>query len=200
MDDEETIETYNRYADVYDKEVIEFWSKFPKAFIAKFAFLSHQGRILNVGSGSGRDALLLKEQGLDVVCLDASSAMIALTKKLGFESILARFEEINFPSESFDGVWAYTSLIHIQTEAAVETISKLHAFLKPGSPFAIGVIAGDGGTMVKRDSMPDAERYFRYYSSQELISLIEPLGFRFIHEQNYQPHNSIYINQIYTKQ
>lgn len=192
-----TINTYDQYADVYDQEVIEFWKRFPQGFLEQFAQNIPGKRVLDVGSGSGRDAVLLKEQGLDVVCLDASKSMIEMTAALGFESHLADFSQLDFPVASFDGIWAYTSLIHVSKEEAGRVIRKLRTLLKPNGVFAIGVIEGDTAAMVERKTMPGAQRYFKNYQSQELRELIEPLGFSLLYEQKYQPHNSVYLNQLY---
>jgi ubiquinone/menaquinone biosynthesis C-methylase UbiE len=194
-----TIQAYDRFADVYDKEVIVFWNEFPKEFLQQFAANLPGKRVLNVGSGSGRDALLLRELGLDVVCIDGSSSMIEMTKKLGFESHLLEFSEISFPSESVDGIWAYTSLIHISKDTACAILANLCALLKTGGLCAIGVIDGTSEAMVERTSMPDARRYFRYYSREEIKEMVEPLGFAFQYEKDYRPHNNIYINQIFRK-
>ncbi len=197
MHTEPTIETYNKYAEIYDQEVVEFWDNFPKEFIQRFVSLLPGKRVLNLGSGSGRDALLLREAGLDVVCLDASERMVQITTALGFESHLATFSKLNFPAASFDGAWAYTSLIHIPKEGAEAAITRVRSLLKPNGTFAIGAIQGDSAGMVERKTMPGALRYFKNYSSGELKQLIGPLGFQFVYQQDYQPHNSIYINQLY---
>ncbi len=194
-----TIETYDKYAQVYDKEVIEFWDNFPRAFIDQFVSLLLGKRILNIGSGSGRDAVLLRNHGLEVICLDASKAMIEITTKLGFESRLATFSELNFPTGSFDGVWAYTSLIHIPKSEANEVIAKIRKLLVPKGVFAVGAIEGDTAGMVERRTMPGVERYFKNYTKAELRELIEPLGFSFQYEVDYQPHNSTYLNQLYLR-
>jgi len=77
----QTIKTYDKYAQIYDDEVADFWDNFPETFIDNFVSLLHGQRILNLGSGSGRDAILLRNQKLEVVCVDASKAMIDITKK-----------------------------------------------------------------------------------------------------------------------
>lgn len=192
-----TIAAYDRYAQIYDEEVIGFWDNFPRSFIDCFISNLPGKRILNLGSGSGRDAILLRDRGLEVICLDASRSMVTMTSKLGFESHLADFSDINFPENSFDGVWAYTSLIHVLKNEARQVIKTTCGLLKQKGVFAIGVIEGDGAGMVERKTMPGAARYFKNYSSEELQELIEPLGFKFLQEQRYQPHNSIYLNQIY---
>jgi len=60
--DRKTIDTYNRTALAYDEETTGFWNLFPRTIIDKFAGLTH-GRVLDVGSGPGRDGLILKNKG-----------------------------------------------------------------------------------------------------------------------------------------
>lgn len=194
-----TIDTYDKYAQVYDQEVVEFWDNFPQSFIDTFVSLLPGKRILNLGSGSGRDAVLLRKHGLEVVCLDASKVMVDITTKLGFESHLAAFSEMDFPAASFEGVWAYTSLIHIPKDEAKEVVATVHDLLVPQGAFAIGAIEGDTAGMVERKTMPGVTRYFKNYSKTELRQLVEPLGFTFNYEVDYQPHNSVYINQLYLR-
>ena len=194
-----TIEAYDKYAQLYDEEVVEFWENFPKNFIDKFVKSLPGGRVLNLGSGSGRDALLLRERGLEVICLDASRSMVELTTKLGFESHLATFSELGFPKGSFDGVWAYTSLIHIPKEEAKDTISKIHTLIGSNGVFVMGAIEGETAGMVKRKTMPGTVRYFKNYTKDELRELIEPIGFSFIYAEDYKPHNNVYLNQFYVK-
>lgn len=194
-----TIQTYNKYAHVYDEEVVDFWNNFPQIFIDRFASSLPGKKILDLGSGSGRDALLLRNCGLEVVCFDASQVMVAITTKLGFESHLATFSELNFPVASFDGVWAYTSLIHISKDEVRDIIAKIYTLLKPGAAFAIGVIEGDMAGMVERKTMPGTLRYFKHYGKDELRKLVEPFGFTLEYEIDYQPQNSIYLNQLYLR-
>jgi ubiquinone/menaquinone biosynthesis C-methylase UbiE len=194
-----TIDAYNKYADIYDQEVIYFWENFPKEFVDKFVSSLPGKRILNLGSGSGRDALILREAGLDVVCLDASKSMIDITTSLGFESHLADFSEINFSESSFDGVWAYTSLIHIPQEEVETVIKHTHKLLVPQGILAVGVIEGEGANTIERRTMPGVTRYFKYYNANELKEMVQRMGFAFSYEQLYVPHRSVYINQIYRR-
>lgn len=193
-----TINTYDQYAQVYDEEVIEFWDNFPKRFIEEFVSRTPGKRVLDLGSGSGRDALLLRDKGMEVVCLDASKAMIEMTTGLGFESHLATFAEMDFPKASFNGVWAYTSLIHVSKDESADILTHIRALLKPGGTFAIGAIQGETAGMVERKTMPGTARYFKNYTSEELKNFVESHGFAFVYEQDYQPHSSVYLNQLYS--
>ena len=91
--DQVTIDTYNAQAQNYDDETIAFWEKFPRTFFDRFIALSN-GSVLDVGSGPGRDGLILKQAGLHVTCLDASNAMIALSRARGLHSVLGDMLEL----------------------------------------------------------------------------------------------------------
>ncbi|MDB5176602.1 MAG: SAM-dependent methyltransferase [Candidatus Saccharibacteria bacterium] len=197
MSDNITIDAYDKYAQNYDDSVADFWDRFPRDFLEKFAEHAPGKRVLDVGSGSGRDARLLRDYGFEVVCQDGSSEMVAMTNALGFESHLSEFADMDFAPNSFDAIWAYTSLIHIPPDDARQAIEKLRTYLRPNGVFAIGVIEGNDEGMVDHRTMPDSPRYFKKYHSDELHQLINQLGFTLIHEQKYQPHNSTYINQLY---
>ena len=199
MQTNQTIEAYDKYAQVYDEEVIEFWNNFPQTFIDKFTSSLSGKRVLDLGSGSGRDAVLLRERGLEVICADASKAMVGITKKLGFESYQTTFADLDFPEASFDGVWAYTSLIHISKNDAQRVVTQVRSMLKPDGAFAMGAIEGNTAGMVERKTMPGATRYFKNYNKDELRQLIEPLGFTFAYEEDYKPHNNVYLNQLYLR-
>ena len=98
--DKRTIETYNKKAQEYDVEVAEFGNLFPRTMVSTFVKeVGKRGKVLDVGSGSGRDASIFQENGLDVTCIDASVSMVELTQQKGLLSLLADFANIPFPAE-----------------------------------------------------------------------------------------------------
>lgn len=195
----QTISAYNKYHDVYDKETIDFWKNFPKTTIKTFASNLKGNQILNLGSGPGRDSLLLKNAGLDVTCLDASKEMIKRTKKLGFKSVESDFEKMPFENEIFDGVWAYTSLLHVTKSKMEKILNKIHSIIKPEGIFLIGMIEGKYIEEKESESMPGVKRYFRYYTEQELRKVVEQSGFEMIFQERYVPNKKVYLSQIYKK-
>lgn len=164
----------------------------------KFAGKLSGQKILDLGSGPGRDALLLKKLGLEVVCVDLSQEMVKRTTNLGFESIKKDIRRLDFPSQSFDGVWAFTSILHITKQEAKKVIEDINKLLKPGGIFLIGMIEGSFKGNVKRETMPEEERYFRFYSESELKEMIENCGFEFVFQNRYTPHSKTYLSQIYS--
>lgn len=194
-----TIQTYNKYSKEYDQEVVEFWENFTINTIKEFVKQLNGKRVLNLGSGTGRDSIILRDKGLEVICCDASIEMAKITRKLGFETIESDFNELNLDNNSFDGVWAYTSLLHVTKEEMIEVLGKINKALKPGGVFLNGMIEGKFEGDVERDNMPGAKRYFRYYEESELREIVEKVGFEYLFLERYQPHSKIYLAQIYKK-
>ena len=124
-----TIKTYNQVAKDYDQKTSDFWEKVPKTFFNKFLNLT-KGKVLDVGSGPGRDGLLFKQKGLDVVCLDASEEMIKLCLEKGLNAVVGDFKKLPFEDNSFDSVWAYTSLLHSKKEEIDKSLKEIKRVLK----------------------------------------------------------------------
>ncbi len=70
-------------------------------------------RILDAGSGSGRDSLAFRLAGHRVEAFDASPEMVDATEVFsGVPTRLMRFEEFEWDHE-FEGIWACASLLHV---------------------------------------------------------------------------------------
>lgn len=192
-----TIATYNQLAQAYDDETVDFWDRFPGEFIDEFVDRA-SGNVLNVGSGPGRDSVLLRDRGLNVTCLDASEAMIAMTEVQGFRSVLGDFEAMPFADGEFDGVWAYTSLLHVPKAEIGTSMKEISRVLKSGGVLALGMIEGefDG---YRSSSGIDAQRWFSFYTKSEIEEILERNGFEIVYFAEYKPGTKNYLNFIAIK-
>jgi len=183
--DKKTIDAYNRLAKEYDGETIDFWKSFPESFISRFAELI-DGRVLNIGSGPGRDGLLLRKEGLEVVCLDASEEMVRLSSEQGLESVAGDFNNLPFPDGAFGGVWAYTSLLHIPKAEVAQPLAEIKRVLKNDGIFALGMIEG-GEELYYESSGMKEPRWFSFYTQEELEKLLHKNGFEILYFEDYKP-------------
>lgn len=195
--DQQTINTYNKMAKEYDDETVDFWEWFPRTFVDKFVKLSGK-KILDVGSGPGRDGLLLQQANKEVVCLDASEAMIKLSSERGLESVLAGFDKLPFEDESFDGVWSYTALLHIPKKSINTPLKEIYRVLKSNGIFALGLIEGDSEEY-KESSGVDMLRWFSFYEKGEILDLCKHHGFELIYFETFKPRSKNYLNFIFRK-
>jgi len=110
-------------------------------------FLGHlpkPAKILDAGSGSGRDTLAFKNLGYDVDAFDASPALCALSWELtGVPARVRRFQD--FESEPlYDGIWACASLLHMQADELPDALRRLVHALKPRGALYISFKHGPG--------------------------------------------------------
>lgn len=195
--DPQTIDTYNKMAKEYDDETIDFWERFPRTFLDKFIELSGK-RIVDVGSGPGRDGLLLKQSGKEVVCVDASEAMVKLSSERGLESIVSSFDNLPFENESFDGVWSYTALLHIPKKSIDTPLREISRVLNHSGIFALGLIEGSTEEY-KESSGVDMPRWFSFYQKEEIEYLCKEHGFESIYFETFKPRSKRYLNFIFKK-
>ncbi|MGE5298243.1 MAG: class I SAM-dependent methyltransferase, partial [Acidobacteriaceae bacterium] len=187
-------------SDAYDTEVESFWEIMPSTFINKFAELAGK-KVLDVGSGSGRDALILKKKRLEVVCLDASKAMIDLCWKRGLQGVIGDFSELPFEDASFDSAWAYTSLLHVPKAEVASPLKEIYRILKPGGMLGLGMIEGDWEGYYESSDMK-LPRWFSFYKREELEGLLKKGGFELVYFEVFQAGKSRkknYLNFIAKK-
>ena len=93
------------------------------------------GRILDLGCGPGRDTRLFLERGFRVTAVDGSEELCRLAEAFtGHPVIHSTFQEFR-PGESYDGIWACASLLHLPKEEIVRVIERLSPFLREGGVF-----------------------------------------------------------------
>ncbi|MEX0749053.1 MAG: class I SAM-dependent methyltransferase [Candidatus Saccharimonadales bacterium] len=196
--DKITINTYNQLASEYDEETTGFWDDHPREFIDKFTELAFGKKVLDVGSGPGRDGLILREKGLDVTCLDASQAMIDFCSARGLRAVMGDYNSMPFGDRSFDAVWAYTSLLHAKKSAVDIPLIEVSRVLRPNGVIGLGMIEGKGEGY-RESAGVNKPRWFSYYTESEIRSLMEKHGFDILFFSKFQPRASNYLNFIARK-
>ena len=89
-----------------------------------------QGHILDAGCGSGRDTYMFKKYGYKVTAIDASSEMCKLASNYLKEKVTClKFQDIDYINE-FDGIWASSSLLHVNSKELPIVLNKLKTALK----------------------------------------------------------------------
>ena len=101
------------------------------------------GRILDLGCGSGRDALAFKNMGYQIEAMDYSAELVKQASDLtGIEVRLQSFydlDEIN----TYDGIWACASLLHCERHRLVDVLQKMIQSLKSNGVIYMSFKYGD---------------------------------------------------------
>jgi SAM-dependent methyltransferase len=129
------------------------------------------GRVLDLGSGSGRDLKALRDRGYATLGIDASPSLAKLAAAFsGVPCLTMRFEDLNFDSE-FDAVWACASLLHVSKRKLPSILERIRGALVANGALFLSVQAGEGEKL-----LPDG-RFFSYYMAQEFHQFVEDAGF-----------------------
>ncbi|UCD96688.1 MAG: class I SAM-dependent methyltransferase [Candidatus Bathyarchaeota archaeon] len=99
-----------------------------------FHYLPKCARILDAGCGAGVPcADLAMQAGFEVVGVDFSSSMLKMARKNVPEADLIKEDmtKLGFPDNSFDGLIALYSIIHVPREMHASLYQQFHEILKP---------------------------------------------------------------------
>jgi len=191
---------YNTYAKFYHTRTKRFTS-FLSLDYELFLNSLPGKKILDLGSGPGRDSAVFKKRGYKPFCLDISEAMLELCKKQKLPVIHMNMEKINLPPSRFDGIWSYTSFTTIPKIKVWKIINKLYKILKKDGIMFLGLIEGTYEGWKAPDKKYKFARYVSRYTPEEVIKKIkerfEIIYFRKINKK--ETGRNTYLNFIFRK-
>lgn len=157
-----TLEYYENNAEkFYDDTVSADVSDLYEMFLAN---IPENGKILDLGCGSGRDSKYFLEQGYTVTAVDGSKKLCKLaTLYIGQEVIHIDFKDIAYKNE-FDGVWACASLLHVPEDEIAEILEQINEALVPGGILYASFKYGNSERMKNG-------RYFHDYNEEKASEL-----------------------------
>lgn len=174
-----TQKTYNRIAEKWAAEHNEtdYWQK----EFEIFARLLPQGKVLDVGCGSGRDYQLLQGK-YDYTGVDYSTGLLTVAKQKFPKAIFVEGDILNLPFEenAFDGFWAVASLLHIPKEKITRALGEIKRVVKKDGVGFIALKKGEGEKMVADDGDEQDQRFFAYWQKDEFENVLQKAGFEVI--------------------
>lgn len=172
---DKTMESYDKHAIYFANNFNLMFENYKRTEFSRFIQLVNGKRILDLGCGGGQHALYFKQNGLDVRCIDLSKGMVEICKGKGLNAEIMDIEDLNFKDNSFDGIWAATSLLHVPKNKLKGVLTKICSMLSSEGILFVSVKAGHGEHMLKDKNDSTTERFFSFWGKEELIAFFEPL-------------------------
>jgi ubiquinone/menaquinone biosynthesis C-methylase UbiE len=134
-------------------------------------------RVLDAGCAAGRDSELLSEQNLEVTGIDLSKNLIAIAREKNphLDFVVGSFLDLPFVDNVFAGIWAHASLLHLEKiEEVSQALAEFKRTLVPGGVLHLSLKqrAGEEEISVVVDSISKHERFFRWFTKEEVKSLL----------------------------
>lgn len=176
--DEKTVAYYDKSAENWTSahggnEGASYWA----VEMDRFHQLLPSGKLIEIGSGAGKDAAALMALGYDYTGTDASAGLIKVAKKRNPQAkfVNVPVHDLNFSDEKFDGFWTAATLLHIPKVEIDDALTQIKGTLKNG---AVGFISMKKGEGEKTDE--STGRWFSYYSEEEFKGVLEKNGYQVI--------------------
>jgi ubiquinone/menaquinone biosynthesis C-methylase UbiE len=165
---------YNASRSRFDhrKELREFASLLPM-----------KARVLDVGCGAGVPvARFLVESGFDVVGIDFSENMLRLARENVAEAEFVKKDmtKLDFPADSFDGVIAFYSIIHVPKEKYSSLFDSFHRILKPEG---IMLVCMGPDEWEATDEYLGTTMFWSQYGPEKSLQLVKDAGFQIVSDQ-----------------
>lgn len=162
-----TIDYYNTQADQFIETTFNVdMESLYRPFLEN---LPKKAFILDLGCGSGRDALAFKNKGYQVDAIDYSEKLVRKATEL--TGIKVRHQSFYDLSEidRYDGVWACASLLHCERDCLNEVLERILQALKNHGLIYMSFKYGN------QDREKDG-RYFTDLNEQQAQQLLDPLN------------------------
>lgn len=142
------------------------------AFIA--AHRERGVRLLEVGTGPGRDAGAFVDSGMSTFGVDLSPEFARYAARADVAMANATVRALPFRDESFDLLWSMSTLMHVPDSAIDLALAELRRVLRPGGVAALGVWGGED----RAELLPNkyGPRYFCRRSDTRWQAMLASLG------------------------
>ena len=185
---------YNKYALDFEERTRDYIVDGRELFIKNL-----NGKdVLDLGCGPGRDSLFFKNLGLNPFCIDISPVIIKMCKEKGLDAKIGDFENLEFENNSFDGVWAYTSLLHSPKKKFAGIIGKIGVILREKGIFYLGMKEGDFEGWIKDERYSGMPRFIALYKDEELKEILSK-KFNIAHNIRVEFDGKVYLNYLCRK-
>lgn len=181
--------TYDELAVYWGKDAsLHDWGDEELKRFAGYVKSNNGKEILELGCGSGVQTKLLLDLGLSVVGIDISPNMITEAKKRApkGEYLVGDIASVAFAKDSFDGIYARASLLHIPKNLIPKVFESVNKMLKTGGYFYLAIKEGKGeGEVEDLRHGINVKRFFSLFVKEEIEKLMEAADFNIVELNTY---------------
>lgn len=197
-DDSSFSDVPRKSADYYDRNMQTYSesNQNPADFIDEFLGYLGKGKdVLDLGCGPGINAEYMRSRDLQVVGIDLSEKMVehAKSRYQGIDFRVSDMAKLSFPADSFDGVIASYSLIHLAKDMISSVLAKLYEILRGGGVIYISVQTGKSTEgFFSHPLIPDDQVFLNIFSREEIFNLLSEQGFKVVSHHEKPPQGKVF--------
>lgn len=173
-----TLKTYEREYENYIKKTSQDMNNGHGRYLDRFmSFLKKDDILLEVGSGSGRDADYIESQGFSLLRSEVVHPFIEYQRKQGKEVVFFDVIEGDL-HQRFDGILAKAVFLHFNKEQFAKALANVKKHLVDGGIFALTLMNGEGERYSSHKT--ESPRYFHYWRKEAVEKYLQDEGFEIL--------------------
>ena len=175
------VKVYDKIAKKYTEVFFEDFSD--RKFIDKFLeLLPKKAKILDIGCGPGSFTKYFLAKGYSTEGADLSKEMIKIARQKVPQGIfkIMDLRKLGYSNESFDGLFAAYSLIHIPEKEIISTLKEFSRVLKQGGILFLAVQEGKGEKFVEEPLKKGEQIFIKFFTEEELKQDLQKTNFSVI--------------------
>lgn len=175
-----TIQAYTTGSDAYLKEWHHRPYRIPPHLEVWMSHLPPTSHVLDLGCGPGQDSRHLRRLEFRAVGLDLTLPFLKVARKRSpkLPLVLADLERLPFQSNSFQGIWAAASCIHLPKSKFKSTLRHFHVLTCPKGILGATLVHGKGSGFLEDKWIPG--RYLCKWLKPELRKVIQQAGWEIL--------------------
>jgi ubiquinone/menaquinone biosynthesis C-methylase UbiE len=184
---------YNLAAVGYDKKIAYLNSFEQKQVIPLLGDITNK-KILDVGAGTGRLTIMLRDHRAEVTALDTSEKMLEILhrKNKHIQVVVGDAENLPFENDSFDIVTAAFLIVHLKNPTRF--FDEVYRVLKPGGLFLVTNINQKDPPKIETTVGEIVIESF-YHRPEQVREKLEALAFS-IEKEVFVKEGDVWVNQI----
>jgi SAM-dependent methyltransferase len=180
-----TVRAYDSFALDYREGTAELPGPVASAIGRLAGVLAPGSRVLEIGSGPGRDAVALEAAGLSVRRTDITPSFVAMLRAAGHQAdvvdpLTDDLSDPAAPGTPYDAVWSGACLLHVDRDDLPTVLTRLAETTRDGGLLYASFKEGDGAGWSVHGHVP-APRHFTYWREEPLREVLEAAGWTVRH-------------------
>ena len=189
------VKTYEKYAHERASHSSDEFKVQERSEFLKFLKNEERETLLEIGCGHGRDAQFFQAQGLRVLAVDNTPAMVRLTAEKGVPAQVVDCYDLGEINERFDAVYTMNCLLHIPKRDFKRVLRLISERLNESGLMYLGIWGDENFEGIWEQDRYEPKRFFSFWKTEALLEVLQQ-SFRLEYYRRLVPHEGRIFNSF----